>query len=581
MQVLTYRPAILALLLAAPALPSFAADQNGYTAQYECRAGAPYCNVNVAALGARSCDQIIAPSTPWSSINWSNNTICISAGDHTSKGTLEIPASSNGSAGNYKVLRYYRDNDNGDEPWNQAEQARLYKLITRGSHYWVVHRLTFPGVNSSPGERVMPSVGSGATSNNLIFNQLLIEGSGNSGAAYSGFNIDCNQSTNFHDIILQNSVVRGFYGAYNTAPLAVWLQCGNNIRAVGNEIYDWSEHVIQAGHNGAPTMSGLVIENNDLYFTPAIYSSDGRAKGENLVALKLSGTSQSPARVIQNRFWGARETNTNECCIGGGGGGALIVNGRLDGGNRYILIKNNTITENQHGISWINGNNQRGSIVGNLLYRIRVYYSPTWWSHALNLEDAGYVETYLNTFVNADTYTVSGIDNDGNDIRCNAFIDSGRRAENNTPPSSSQADHNAFYGAQTIAFNASGTRLERGLSERASSTAYNVGDVVRFGTSDQCTVNNTQACFLYTAVQAGTTSGSSATPCTQLGCTFSDGSITWQAMRGPYFYWRKLRTSPERMVIPYAQPHTSALDTHKCPADFASRSGIGIGDSPN
>ena len=45
---------------------AFAADLNGYTARYECRAGGPYCDLDVVALGTRPCDQIIAVSTPWS-----------------------------------------------------------------------------------------------------------------------------------------------------------------------------------------------------------------------------------------------------------------------------------------------------------------------------------------------------------------------------------------------------------------------------------------------------------------------------------------------------------------------------------
>lgn len=558
---------------------TFAADQNGYTARYECRAGGAYCNVDVQSLANRACDQTITPSMQWSSINWSNNTICIAAGDHTAKGTLQIPSGANGSSGNYKVLRYSRNGDTNDNPWVQAEQAKLTALVTRGAQYWLIDRLTFPGLSWSPGDRVLVSVGGGASSSNLIFNRLLIEGSGYSGVAYTGFNLDCMAATNFRSITVQNSVVRNFYGAYNTAPLAVWLQCGQDIHAVSNEIYDWSEHVIQAGHNGAPTMPGLVIENNDLYFTPAIYTSDGRAKGENLVALKLSGTSSSPAQVIQNRFWGGRESNVNECCIGGGGGGAIIVNGRMDGGNSHILLKNNIITESQHGILWINGNNRYGSIVGNLLYGIRVFYSPMWWSHAINLEDSSYVETYLNTIVDAGVYTISGVNGDGHDIRCNAIINSGRREEGGVPPSSSQADHNAFYGSAAIAFNGTGERIERDLGMRGNSTNYNAGDLVRFGTSQQCSVSNTQACFVYQALTGGTTDQSATAPCTQLGCSYSDGSITWQAVRGPHFYWRKLRTTPERGVIPYAKPHTSAPDAYRCPANFASRRGIGIDDS--
>ena len=89
-----YFAALLILLFFA--WPSFAADLNGYTAQYECRAGGAHCDVDVVSLSQRECDQKISASTAWSSINWSSNTICIEAGDHTSKGTLTIPSSASG-----------------------------------------------------------------------------------------------------------------------------------------------------------------------------------------------------------------------------------------------------------------------------------------------------------------------------------------------------------------------------------------------------------------------------------------------------------------------------------------------------
>src|ERR1051325_8336375 len=97
-----------------------AADRNGYTAQYECRAGGPHCDVDVAGLSQQGCDQIIGSSTPWSAIDWANNTICIAAGDHTGKGILDIPGNANGTPGRYKVLRYFSNADTGDVPWRQS-----------------------------------------------------------------------------------------------------------------------------------------------------------------------------------------------------------------------------------------------------------------------------------------------------------------------------------------------------------------------------------------------------------------------------------------------------------------------------
>src|SRR5690554_6548752 len=98
------------LLLLAPLIAD-AADPNGHVSVYECRAGGSRCNVDVANLSRRTCDQIISPSDPWSRIDWSHRTICLAPGDHTGKGTLTIPASANGHSGDYMVLRYYRTGD--------------------------------------------------------------------------------------------------------------------------------------------------------------------------------------------------------------------------------------------------------------------------------------------------------------------------------------------------------------------------------------------------------------------------------------------------------------------------------------
>jgi hypothetical protein len=69
-----------ALLIFLAAWPSHAADLNGYTAQYECRAGGPNCNIDVVTLTNQACQQTINPGDAWNTINWSNNVICIASG---------------------------------------------------------------------------------------------------------------------------------------------------------------------------------------------------------------------------------------------------------------------------------------------------------------------------------------------------------------------------------------------------------------------------------------------------------------------------------------------------------------------
>jgi len=243
--------------------PSFAADLNGYTAQYECRAGGPKCNVDVAALTKQPCLQTVSPSTPWSDIDWSKDVICIGAGDHTAKETLTIPSWASGTATKYKVLRYDRPGD-VDDPWDQssANQAKVVKVIIKGS-YWIIQRLTLPSIDKSLNQRIQVS----STASDIIVNRVLVEGmSQGFSNSYSGIQVECCDAQR---ITIQNSVVRNSWGKTGSAPHGITPLDGDDIRIVNNEIYDWSAHPIQMGRNGGNAdMAGYVIENNDIYQSP-------------------------------------------------------------------------------------------------------------------------------------------------------------------------------------------------------------------------------------------------------------------------------------------------------------------------
>lgn len=568
------RPNLLHLVVLgafAPASLTHAADVNGYTAQYECRAGGAYCNVDVVALGQRACDQVVSSSTPWSSINWSNNTICIEAGDHTHKGTLEIPSWANGAAGNYKVLRYTRSSDTDDDPWQQTSQARLWQLRVSGD-YWLIHRLTFPGVS---GTNPSPRVETAARSNdvtNIIFNRILVEGVGQ-GSSYYGLSQNCN-SGRYDRITIQNSVFRNV-GPYARVyeGVALDMQCASNMHAVNNEIYDWVSHPIQIGQNNIPTLTGVVVENNDLYVSPALYTEGGtRAIAESPLSVKVKGTASSPVRIVHNRIWGARPTDLNYCCNGESGYGITMYDS-----NDYVLLQNNIITDSQIGVSNVA---DRNSYIGNLFFNIRRFNSgvgslvfDSWYSH----DGAAGYEAYLNTIVSAEQYTFGGLDHSDVDVRCNVMLASGPKYPA-SPSSSSQADHNAFYGTPSWSFNGTNTAISRPLKTRANNVRYDVGDIVSVGPLKSCGRSSDASCFLYKVTSAGTSADGSVPYCTSLGCTVSDGSVTLQAIRGPYAFYRKLRTGPEPYVVPYARVHASAPEAYACPADFAARRGIGIND---
>jgi hypothetical protein len=564
-----------ALLMFLVAWPSFAADPNGYTAEYECRAGGSHCNVDVASYVAAVCAQTITTadsiSTIQSKLNAGSSPICITNGDYTSKGTISITAS--GSTGNYRVMRYYRSSDNNDEPWNQTSTNQVKILgLKVNADYWIIHRLTFPGIDNGVGPS--PRIESGGGKTHHIFNRLLVEGKGG-GSSYYGYSQNCSLG-GYSDLTVQNSVFRneGPEGPDKEA-IAVDLQCGDNMRAVNNEIYNWVSHPIQIGHNFPnPTRSGVVVENNDLYVTSALYTNGGAtAKSESVLSLKMNGTSTSPVRIIHNRMWGTRLTDLNFCCNGEGGN--LVTNYEV---LEYALFQNNILFDAQSGLGNI-ANNQ--SAVGNIFWKIKKYFPTTnsigigRWQFA-NAPAQSKYEIYLNTFIDADgEYSIDRLDNNDVDTRCNVLIASGPMASGSVP-SSSIADYNAFYGSPLFTFNGTNTNINETLSTRTNSATYNSGAVIR--TTSTPPANGTAGDFLYLVTTAGQSASSPPAYCTILGCTTQDGTMVVRAIRGPYPFYRKLKTGPEQVFIPYARVHESAPEALGCPSNYAARNGIGIND---
>lgn len=559
------------------AAPTFAADANGYTAKYECRAGGQYCNVDVAALGNRTCSQTISTSTPWSSINWSNNTICLEAGDHTGKGTLTIPSSANGSSGQYKVLRYTRSGDNDDEPWNQTEanKAKLYALRVDGS-YWIIHRLSFP---RAVGSGLSPRIESGTTGGktNHIINRIFVEG-GTGSTMYYGYSQNCNFGGH-SDYTIQNSVFRDqdpIGGTHES--IGIDVSCGNNVRIVNNEVYNWVSHPIQVGHNFIPTLTGLVVENNDLYVTPTLYTQGGaRMKSESGLSVKAKGTSGSPVLIIKNRLWGNRVTDLSFCCNGEGGNAVTYYQV-----SDYVIFKNNTIFDAQIGINNVAA---RTSFIGNIFWKIKQYDSTNYSSpiHTWNFgqgdpnERNDTHEIYLNTIIDSTHRSMPALAGSNVDTRCNTFLSSGPK-ESGTPPVSSIGDFNVFYDTPLFTFNGTNTNIDRPVSTRSNSTAYSLNAIIRTGAVGNCASATDSACFLYRVTTAGTSAGSPPVYTTTLGGTTTDGTMVVKAIRGPHTFKRKLRTFPENVVIPYAKVHIDAPEARGCPSNYAARTGIGIND---
>ncbi len=556
----------LFILTHTPHTKASTTDLNGYTAQYECRAGNPNCNVDVVAYTTHACDQTItttdSAATIDSKLNGSSQYICITPGDYTSKGILTLTTSGTPSA--YKVLRYTRPNDTDDEAWNQTSgnQAKIFDINVI-SNYWIIHRMTFPERTSGTEPRIW------IQGHHIIVNRNLIEGAGDNDTCLDA--VAAEQTTNNTDnLTVQNNVIRGLRKCTTGSPMAISLAQGNNSSVVNNEIYDWCEHAVQAGYNSLPALSNITVENNDIYITSAAVDQYGNAAMGGGVELKIASPSSNPSRVIHNRFWNKRPQSSILCgdSVGSGAAVNFIV-------STYVSVQNNIVTDSWMLVGAYNPSAYHNSVIGNLAYNIGPMGS-TDSSATIDFDQGFNQEAYLNTIIKAthgtNPYVIGGWKTN-EDTQCNVLIDSD--GSTTSADSTNIMDHNVFYNTSETTFNGTNTNITKPLTTIAGSlcttanclatantTGKATGDIVRTtsGTPSSCSSATDQNCFLYKVTQVGNT-----------------GQV--QAIRGPYSFYRKLRTSPERIFIPYATPFSSAPEQGFCPSTTGTRAGIGISDT--
>ncbi len=517
--VMTKYFASLVLFLAA--WPSFAADLNGYTSQYECRAGGPNCNVDVAAYVTAACAQTITTadslSTIESKLNSGPSPICLTSGNYISKGVVNITAS--GTAGARRVLRYTRAGDNGDKPWNQStvDKARIFGLRLNRASYWIIHRVTVDGNgkdgSSTPMIEFVEDASPGDSDNNILDSVL---------AENAEFNLVTIGAGNDNNTI-QNSVFRDCVPSKVSDPGGLSLYgAPKNIHVVNNEIYNCTHEPFVSEHS-AP---GAVFENNDLYITPSKYTDclgNYNTAGpctvtEDIFGIKSGGTAANPMRIIHNRIWGARKSDPSGVFSVAGTDGFLFIFANSTenpiGGAKYVEFRNNILWDGQLGVGdyWPNINNN--SVVGNIIFQIKPYRSST-PSYAFSTNFMSNSEWYLNTVIDANSWFSFGGGNN-NDIRCNVVINSG--ASGSTADKSTQVNYNAFYNTKPYTTENSGTNVIYPTSADAKHVDY---------------------CF-----------------------------------------WRKLQTGAESVCIPNARPTNASPHRSTCDPSIGTRLNIGVSDQP-
>lgn len=499
-----------------------AADANGYAARYECRAGGPVCNIDIAALVSASCDVTIYPSDrDWSKLtgNSSARFFCLAAGDHTGKGTLTLQNS--GTVNARKVLRYFDSADNGANPWRQSNRATIRKLDFVGGDYWVIHRISVDGAGAT-----QDGVFLGTGSNNNILDRVLIE-------RHHGYQLIADWNGPSDGNVVQNSVIRKAALDVQFEAECVDPEHSSNMRVVNNEIYDC--HKAFSVGSGVPDNRGLVVENNDFYVsTDFLTDCQGNFNGvgpcsgsEAVMSIKAGGISSNPARYIHNRVWGGRPGDGNLIGWDSSGSGAAVSisgSGPDNPGLKtdYLLFMNNIVMDSQFGITGWWGPGENNSVIGNLVYNIRVFKSGM-ESLALEINSKRNSEWYLNTVIDSDKWlritgsAASGGASSDNDIRCNLVINGGTASV--SAGANTEIDNNVFY----------------------NTTPYT------------------------------TASGSGR------NLVYAKAA---DAQMASFCFYRKLQTGPERMCIPNAKPQTNSPHYRACDASVGTRLGVGINDEP-
>ena len=359
--------------------------------------------------------KLIRARSDWESINDPNYRIfCVFPGNYQSLGRLRLSAKGSADKPRYLMLV----DDTQDHPVRQSESARVVVsgLEVRGS-WWVIDRLTIRGTKSF--------ITFGGDDN--VLSRSLVEGGGG-GAGQ--INLGTGDRTIIRGNVLRETVQR----ANRDSHCIKATEFTQGIRLIDNEIYNCAGDGLQI-----KSSSGMLIENNDFYATPDLYSDcsgeldrDGDcACAENGIDIKgtISGepAPEDWVRINNNRFWGFRRTDTH---CGGTGSGGYAISVHFKGA--YVSIEGNVFFDLGSGFSTPNEAAHDIDLLDNLFYLVA------------DSAIAGLRKSTRNRIVgNTMIETGSAIDAGGrsHEFFCNVFISAGEVVTNE------RADFNAYYGS--------------------------------------------------------------------------------------------------------------------------------------
>jgi len=348
----------------------------------------------------------------------------IMPGDYRKWGVLKLRKTD--KSGEARIITYYNpaqaNSFNVQLPIHTTPNADKHVILEAfdivDADRWILNGLTFSGTSQKGKNRKGGRYNRlAAYANHNIINRCLIQ---NIVGDAAGIRISFS-----HYNCIQNSIIRDLIGSDQVGVLLKGEKdkaIGNRI--INNEIYNCNDGIqltYSTAYGEKGYLSGTIIENNDIYITQKSYSKrkSGFACAENAIDIKIGGQSalsKDVVKILKNRIWGFRPTDTS--CGGSGSLGRGIVM-HIKANN--IILKDNVFFDLPAGINVSNKGlpTPRVAILNNLFFDIKKYDKNLKQAPAISASiDA---DIYYNTIKGSETSIVVQR-NSASRIQCNTII---------------------------------------------------------------------------------------------------------------------------------------------------------------
>jgi len=348
----------------------------------------------------------------------------IMPGDYRKWGILRLRRTAN--INQRRIITYYNPKHRNifepqlplKETLNPSKHVILEAFDAVEADYWILNGLVFSGISqkNKRGKTGGRYSRFAQYANHNIVNRCLFENVLNDATAL--------RISFSHYNCIQNSIVRDLIGGDQVGILIKGEKdkaIGNRI--INNEIYDCNDGIqIAYEHSYAPNgyASGTIIENNDIYLNPKSYSKrkKGFACAEDGIDLKIAGKSDSPkdvVKILRNRIWGFRPTDTS---CGGSGSNGSGIGIHIKANN--IIIKDNVFFDLPNGIGFGNADTRdtKIAIINNIFFDIKKYNPQK--QLAVAIRGSSNADIYYNTIKGAEQSIF--IESATPRIQCNTII---------------------------------------------------------------------------------------------------------------------------------------------------------------